>query len=230
MEDTVKERIKAFIKFKGITMKSFENQCNLSTGYVTSMRKGFGRVKLSNVLTAYPELNRDWLLYGEGTMLNDPDIVEEDEDIGRCIPFYDVETTGGFNGHVSDSSEGAIVGYIQPGGWFGGSETAAIRHVGNSMVEYPDGCVLAVKQVNDIRLLVPGRNYVIETREYRVTKRVQRGNRPNTIMLYSTNTDKYEDGRLIHEPFEVELDDVVHIYSVLGYIVNQSGEIRIIKP
>ena len=33
------------------------------------MRKGFGSNKLSNVLKAYPELNRDWLLYGEGPML-----------------------------------------------------------------------------------------------------------------------------------------------------------------
>jgi len=51
-----------------------------------------------------------------------------------------------------------------------------------------------------------------------------------TIMLYSSNTDKYEDGRLIHKPFEVDLEDVLHIYSILGYIVNQAGEIRLIKP
>ena len=66
---TVKERLKEFIKFKGITMKSFEERCGLSTGYVTSMRKGFGERKLNNVLKAFPELNRDWLLFGEGEML-----------------------------------------------------------------------------------------------------------------------------------------------------------------
>lgn len=50
-------------------MKAFETACGLSSGYVTSMRKGFGSDKLNNVLNAYPELNRDWLLYGEGEML-----------------------------------------------------------------------------------------------------------------------------------------------------------------
>lgn len=50
-------------------MKSFEQKCGLSTGYVTSMRKGFGPEKLGNVLKAYPELNREWLVYGEGDML-----------------------------------------------------------------------------------------------------------------------------------------------------------------
>lgn len=50
-------------------MKEFERRCKLSTGYVTSMRKGYGIEKLNNVLRAFPDLNRDWLLYGEGEML-----------------------------------------------------------------------------------------------------------------------------------------------------------------
>lgn len=33
------------------------------------MRKGFGGTKLNNVLTIFPELNREWLLYGEGSMI-----------------------------------------------------------------------------------------------------------------------------------------------------------------
>ena len=70
MNTTVKDRTIQFIKYKGISMKTFEEQCNLSTGYVTSMRKGYGSEKLSNVLKAFPELNREWLLYGEGEMLN----------------------------------------------------------------------------------------------------------------------------------------------------------------
>lgn len=57
-------------------MKSFEEKCDLSSGYVTSMRKGFGDEKLKNVLTAFPELNRDWLLYGEGNMFRDVSITQ----------------------------------------------------------------------------------------------------------------------------------------------------------
>lgn len=69
MNGNIKDRTLEFIKYKGITMKFFETQCGLSTGYVTSMRKGFGTDKLNNVLKAFPELNRDWLIYGEGEML-----------------------------------------------------------------------------------------------------------------------------------------------------------------
>lgn len=69
MEKSVKERIIEFVKAKQITVREFERQCGLSNGYVNAMRKGLGTEKLNNVLTIFPELNRDWLLYGEGPML-----------------------------------------------------------------------------------------------------------------------------------------------------------------
>lgn len=77
MESSVKERTIEFVKSQKITMKEFETKCGLSTGYVTSMRKGYGADKLNNVLKAFPQLNRDWLLYGEGSMLSasEPDSI-----------------------------------------------------------------------------------------------------------------------------------------------------------
>ena len=69
MENSVKERLIAFINYKGLKMKDFERMCGLSSGYVTSMRKSLGVEKLNNVLIAFPELSREWLLYGEGEML-----------------------------------------------------------------------------------------------------------------------------------------------------------------
>ena len=68
----VKERINVFIEYKGIPIKKFEEKCGLSNGYISSMRKGFGEEKLNNVLKEFPELNREWLLYGEGEMLKSP--------------------------------------------------------------------------------------------------------------------------------------------------------------
>lgn len=66
---TIKDRVYLFLNYKNITVKRFEEECDLSNGYISSMRKGFGSQKLNNVLTKYPELNREWLLYGEGEML-----------------------------------------------------------------------------------------------------------------------------------------------------------------
>lgn len=231
------KRIEALLEYSNMSIPKFAEFVGFKTPQtvrelIKGNTKSLSEAAQYKITLAFPMVNPEWLLTGEGNMLL-PDKGESNEASGykeRVIPFYDAETTGGYNGRVSASEEGSLKGYIQPGGWFDGRETAAIRHVGDSMVEYPDGCVLAVREVLDKHLLVPGRNYVIETREYRVTKRVQRGSTPSTIMLYSSNSEKYDDGRLVHEPFEVALEDVLHIFSVLGYIVNQSGEFRLIKP
>ncbi|MCD8282196.1 MAG: hypothetical protein LUC22_02960, partial [Prevotella sp.] len=66
---TAKDRINEFIRAKRLKKKDFESRCGLNPGYLSTMRKGFGGVNLQKVLDAFPDLNRDWLLYGEGTML-----------------------------------------------------------------------------------------------------------------------------------------------------------------
>ena len=69
---SIKNRTKKFIEYKGLTVSGFEEMCDLSNGYISSMRKGYGREKLNNVLNTFPDLNRDWLLYGEGDMIKVP--------------------------------------------------------------------------------------------------------------------------------------------------------------
>lgn len=233
---SLQNRLTEYLSDKSLTFRDFERLCGLSNGTAARLRETTRKSTFDRIAISC-DLNINWLLTGEGEMTIDTDknserrIVGSPKEAARLIPFYDAETTGGYEGRVSSSTEEATLkGYIQAGGWFNGRETAAIRHVGDSMVEYPNGCVLAVREVTERRLLVPGQNYVIETMEYRITKRVQRGSSPDTIALYSTNQEKYEDGRLIYEPFEISLEDVRRIFSVLGYIVNQSGEFRLIKP
>lgn len=233
---SLQSRLTEYLSDKSLTFRDFERLCGLSNGTAARLRETTRKSTFDRIAISC-DLNINWLLTGEGEMTIDTDknserrIVGSPKEAGRLIPFYDAETTGGYEGRVSSSTEEATLkGYIQAGGWFNGRETAAIRHVGDSMIEYPNGCVLAVREVTERRLLVPGQNYVIETMEYRITKRVQRGSSPDTIALYSTNQEKYEDGRLIYEPFEISLEDVRRIFSVLGYIVNQSGEFRLIKP
>lgn len=235
MDSTVKERIKTFITKSGISTNRFEREAGLSVGYLRQLRKEPSREKINNILRAFPMLNGEWLLTGEGEMTNEQSehsaTDNDNKERLNLIPFYDAETTGGYQGAVSSSEEEVhLKGYIQAGGWFDHKETAAIRHVGDSMIEYPNGCVLVVREVFEWNLLIPGKNYVIETSEYRITKRIQKGSTQDTITLYSSNPEKYEDGRLIHEPFEVAKEDIRRIFSVLGYIVNESGEFRLIRP
>lgn len=67
---SIKDRVMCFAKHKNISIKRFEEMCGLSNGYVSSMRKGFGENKLQAVLKRFPELSRNWLVFGEEPMLN----------------------------------------------------------------------------------------------------------------------------------------------------------------
>lgn len=232
----IKSRLKEYLTIKKLSLRELERRCKISNGVLGRISQSTSPKTLKRIEDNC-DINIKWLLTGEGEMLNRDDVQynhdnnKDENGLTRLIPFYDAETSGGYGVLVgSSTADVEMVGYIQAGGWFDSKETAAIRHVGDSMIEYPSGCILAVREVTERRLLVPGRNYVIETSEFRVTKRVQRGSSSNTIVLYSSNSETYPDGRLVHEPFEVEFEDIRRIYSVLGYIVNQSGEYRLIKP
>lgn len=69
MENSVKDRLKEFIAYKKMSVRSFENSVKLSYGYVNNMRVSMQPDKVANIAHCYPELNTGWLMTGEGDML-----------------------------------------------------------------------------------------------------------------------------------------------------------------
>lgn len=65
----MKERLLEFIGYKGMPVSQFEKLCGMSNAYIKNMSKGIGVEKLECILNKFPELNKQWLLYGEGEML-----------------------------------------------------------------------------------------------------------------------------------------------------------------
>lgn len=181
------------------------------------------------------EINTDWLITGRGSMLKSEGRSPrgEQEEIlptkKNLIPFYDdVSTIGGLNDRVANTDPNSPSEWIDAGDWFP-EATAAIRHYGDSMVEYSSGSILALRRVDDQRLIMNGRNYVIETSEYRVTKQLQDDG--DHFMAYSTNRETYPDGRQIHAPFSIPKDAIRYIYLVLGCVTKEysNGAIQIRK-
>lgn len=66
---TVKERIIAYIKDTGISQKKFEETVGVSNGYVNNVKASPSSTVLQKIFCAFPDINRDWLLTGEGPML-----------------------------------------------------------------------------------------------------------------------------------------------------------------
>lgn len=191
----------------------------LSVGTIGKSRKegrDLSDKVIEQILNFYTDLNRVWLLTGEGDMISK-----------KKIPLYnDDSTIGGNNDQVANVDDSARpTEWIDAGDWFP-TATSAIHHYGDSMTEYPSGCILALKRVNDSRLLLNGENYVIETDEFRITKRILDDG--EDIIAYSTNQETYPDGRLVHAPIRIPKDAIRHLDLVLGCVIRKfSTPVRI---
>ena len=163
------------------------------------------------------EISPEFIITGKGEMLKATETLPQ---LRKKIPVYDSQTIGGHNGTVANVDDNAKVSEeIDAGDWFP-EATAAMHHYGDSMVEYPSGSILALKRVNDRRLIINGRNYVIETTEFRVTKQLQYDG-GDFIMAYSSNTETYPDGRQIHSPIRIPVETVRNIDLVLGCVTKE---------
>jgi hypothetical protein len=225
MKDRLKE-VFDYLRTKGVvrTQKDFAGLVGIGANNLSSALKGDARYLTDGlarkvVSATGGEVSLGWMLTGEGEMLRDTR--------GNKIPLYDdVDSIGGHNDMVANVDDNArVTEWIDAGDWFP-MATSAIHHYGDSMIEYPSGCVLVLKRVNDPRLLINGENYVIETDEFRVTKQIQDDG--DCIVAYSTNRETYPDGRLIHAPFLIPKEAIRHLDLVLGCVIRKfSTPVRI---
>lgn len=69
MKQTVKDRLIQFIEFKNVSVRKFEQICGLGPTYVAHLPERISNSKLAKIRMAYPDLNPQWLLYGDGDMV-----------------------------------------------------------------------------------------------------------------------------------------------------------------
>ena len=73
---SVKERIKEYITYKGITNSDFCHSIGVSPAYVNNISKSISPEKLDRISKIYQDLNIAWLMTGEGEMIkNTPNYV-----------------------------------------------------------------------------------------------------------------------------------------------------------
>lgn len=66
----MKERLLEFVRYTGLPVYQFEKVCGLSNAYIKNISRGIGADKLEKILNQFPQLNKTWLLTGNGEMLN----------------------------------------------------------------------------------------------------------------------------------------------------------------
>ena len=214
MEDNNKTRLMQFIKHLGMSTRAFETRCGLSNGYIRSMRKGLGTDKLNNVLQEFPELSRDWLLFGEGEMLSStqgtdtPAIQEPETPQGNIRYWEDVSATGGSLEFLENPDEHKIRWINVPNF----SEcTDAVNFWGDSMHPlYQSGEVIILKEWTE-NFIDYGNVYLVITRNgNRMVKYLRKSADETTVMCVSENK--------AFDSFEIDKADILKLYLVKGSI------------
>lgn len=70
------DRLIEYLSEKGISENKATIECGLSKGLICQAKSGkadIGNKAVEKILSTYPDLNRVWLITGEGSMLNTPE-------------------------------------------------------------------------------------------------------------------------------------------------------------
>lgn len=82
-------------------MAQFERLCSLANGSVSKMGENTRRSTLEKISNAFPELNKNWLLTGEGEMFRSPSVVASGNTYGD-------NASGNNNVTISGNNSGTL--------------------------------------------------------------------------------------------------------------------------
>ena len=211
----IKARVLEFLKAKKLTQTEFCNRMGVCNTYVGAMRKGMAPDKIKRMCEIFPDLNRDWLVYGEGEMLRNLS-EQEDKGISR-----DYETlllpVDAFAGDLQLWSDGVratdcrrIVSPVSGADF-------AIPIKGDSMEpRFHDGSLLLIKKINDKAFIPWGHTLVVDTENGVYIKNLlpddksENGFGEEYVIARSINPN--------YPPFRIPISSIYGIYRVMGTI------------
>ena len=140
----------------------------------------------------------------------------------KLIPFYDTTAVAGTLQVSNMDPVAEPAEYIDAGDWFLDADSAMRVHGDSMFPEYKSGNIVVMREVFDKRLIVYGEDYMIQTNEYKVIKRLMQSGEKESWLACSVNDEVWETGplkgRLIHEPFPVFIDDVTKLCRIIGCV------------
>lgn len=207
MTGSVKERLIEFLEHERVSKAEFGRKIGVSSAYVTSIRKSIDKDKVKSIALNYPNLNLDWLLYGEGEMLKTDQAAVKEYSTGGGVPYYAVDFLAGFDLVFNDQTA-VPDGFISFPHIRGAQAWVDIS--GKSMSPLIDpGDVIAIKPVEDWQTnILYGEVYALVTEQYRTVKRIRKSDREGWIRLVPENPD--------YDPQDIPIASVVALYQVLG--------------
>lgn len=210
-------RIKEYIDFKGISIRSFEKSSGFSNGSFASQLKadktiGVDRVKY--ILRVYSDLNPEWLLTGSGEMLRSDKItaaVASDSYTPNSYPLIDLSVAAGFGSVKFNIEKRDVKDYYVIPKFRDLKIDFMIEVYGSSMYpKYMSGDIVACTIIRDSKFIQWNKVHIIATTEQGLLLKRIREHDENSILAVSDNPE--------FPPFKIPLNEISGIAVVVGIV------------
>lgn len=186
-------------------------------GNITGERNGNPSFEvLQKILNAFPEINPEWLILGNGAMLKEEQEITHLNNSAtinqefKGSPYYNVDFIGGFDLMMNDQTINPDYYINYPP--YNKEGVVWCNLTGRSMEpELSNGDIIALKPMETpIEYLPTGEIYAIITNDYRTVKRIKMSDRDGFVRLIPSNKEYQEQ--------EIPVSMITKVYAVLGSI------------
>lgn len=214
------DRFDKYMKYKGLNDNKVTIQLALSVGTLGKSRKSDRDLSdkvIEKILNFYTDLNRVWLLTGEGEMIKnnlttqhyyggDTEKQKSGEPQMFIVPLMPISAKGGtldeFSRGIMENDCEKVLSPIKGADF-------AITVCGDSMSpDYPSGCHILIKKIEERAFIDWGKVFVLDTVNGTIIKKLMPvADDPSKIRCISINPE--------YPPYEISLEYVRGIYRVL---------------
>lgn len=226
----IKRNILQYLAKKGVSAYEFYKNSRVTRG-ILQQDNGISEDNIARFLAYAPDVNIEWLLTGRGEMVKSnvpvaatpeadaadgrPSANDKDtqsfritQEIGRGIPYYDVDFIGGFSEIFNSQVTVPACNVVVPG-----FEKATLwcNVTGHSMepkINHGDIIALRECSVSDIQY---GEIYAVVLDTIRTIKILRRGSTPDVLRYVPINIQNFDEQ-------EFPISRILHIFEVLGSV------------
>lgn len=200
------ERLEKIIQWAGLSTHAFAMKIGMKRSenlYRIIRNKENVSIKVSTLIfEAYPEINRNWLIYGEGEMINKQ---SADCAVGNDIPFYAASIDG------LEGKANLKPAYTLNLPMFQDIDLAVANADAACEKLIPVGTTMLLKK-QSVKLILFGQLYYVETKNISMVRIVRADeSNPNNIILESCNTERYDN-------INISKGDIVNLYLICGTV------------
>lgn len=209
---TDKQKLRQYLEIKGISYNEFYRKNGFAEGFLNGSRS-FSVEKLKSIIRNYPDLNVNYLLFGEGDPINeletkillDPEVAYEEKAKEGFAPYYELPVSAGNDQPIFAEDQKADY-YIQ----IPGVKAKAYFPIHGASMEplIRSGDFIGVDEMESWDHLDPEKIYLIITKNDRMIKHLQaHESDDDLLMCLSPN----------YKPFTLRKENIIAIYKVVFY-------------